>query len=250
MQRILLSLMIVGLLIFARLTTRAMAGDDGTRSPTAAKPDASASTDPTGDIPDGIDFGAATAKTLVESLAKGISLQDKPGAWQGFQPPANRPLVKQQLDLAAQVVAKSRKLTVFVQAKIGTMEAGLVSGMAQGGVQMGGEMILRYQMSQIAGNGKVDWDKIKIIENGATAQVTIANYSENLLLARVNGKWYLGTSQEALAKDVEGTRKATGALLNVMDLIEQKVNSGQITRKNFIQEYQNIVNANMGMGQN
>ena len=101
-------------------------------------------------------------------------------------------------------------------------------------------------MSQIATGGKVDWDKVKITENGGKAQVAIASIGATIQLAKVNGKWYL--DQETFAQDAAGIKEMTGTLMNVLDQIEQKVKSGQISKQNFIQEYQDIINGSLGSG--
>jgi hypothetical protein len=199
-------------------------------------------------MPDGPDFGAATPKALIESMAKTITLQDKPGAWEGFQSPANRPLVKTQLELAAQLSARGKAVADLVQAKIGKMEAGMVRGSAGGGVQSGSEMILRNQLSQIAPARQVDWSQVKIAEAGDKAQAVISNNGGTIYLAKANDKWYLGegVGPASLAQDIQGAKKMTAAMMKILDLVEQKVKAGQITKRNFIQEYSNILNENMG----
>ena len=217
----------------------------------ATQPDPVATTSPdstTASTPDGPDYGAATPKALLERMAKVITLNDKPGAWYGFQPPANRDLVKVQLDCAAQLVARGKPVAELVQARIGNMEAGMIRGSVSGGVQQGGEIVLRNTISQMAPNGTVDWSQVKITEAGDKAQAVISNYGGTIPMAKANGKWYLGGDRDALAKEVEGTRKMTATSLKTLDQVEQKVKSGQMTKKNFIQEYSNIVNENFQAG--
>jgi hypothetical protein len=220
----------------------------------ATGPDQVQTTKPTSiptTMPDVIDLGAATPKALLESMAKVLGEDAKPQAWLGFQPPANRQLVKEQFELASQLDAKAKKVAQLVAARIGNMEANMVKSF-QGGVTAGGEITLRYQISQIAKNGKVDWDKVKITQDGDKAQAAIASTGETIPMAKVNDKWYLGEGQgqETLAKDAQGTKELTGQLMKVLDQLEQKVNSGQITKKNFIQQYQDLVNSTLALPKN
>ena len=174
--------------------------------------------------PEIADLGAATPKALVESMAKVLGDEGKPHGWLGFQPPANRALAKEQLKLTLQLGAKAKALVELVQARIGKMEAGMIKSM-ESGVNAGGELTLRYQMSQIAPGGKVDWDTLRITESGDKAQVAIPSMGATIQLAKVNGKWYL--DQEAFAKDAPGVKEMTGTLMKVLDQVEQKVKSGR-----------------------
>ena len=146
--------------------------------------------------------------------------------------------------MVLQLEAKAKALTDLVQAKIGKMEAGMIKSM--GVINSGSELALKYQMSQIATDGKVNWDNVKITENGDKAQVAIASIGATIQLAKVNGKWYL--DPQAFAQDAEGIKEMIGTLMKVLDRIEQKVKSGQITQQNFIQEYQDLINSSMGPG--
>jgi hypothetical protein len=195
-------------------------------------------------MPEIADLGAATPKALVESMAKVLGENAKPHAWLRFQPPANRALAQAQLQMVLQLQAKAKAVTELVQAKIGNMEAGMVKSM--GVINSGGELVLNYQMSQIATDGKVDWGDVKLTENGDKAQVAIAAIGATIQLAKANGKWYL--DQEAFAKDADGIKEMIGTLMKVLDQVEQKVKSGQIARQNFIQEYQDLINSSMGPG--
>lgn len=198
-------------------------------------------------LPEIIDRGAATPKALLESMAELVDQRTQPQMWLGFQPPTRLDLAKTQLELARQLGAKASNLAELVQARIGKTEAGMVRSM-QPGVQAGWELILRQQLSQIVKNGRVDWDKAKIVENGDKAEVAVGG--QPILLAKVNGKWYIGEDegQDTLAKDIVGIKEMTAASLKILDQTEQKIKSGQITKANFIQEYVKLVNENMGPG--
>jgi hypothetical protein len=229
---------------------------DGPDAKAPAKPDVPASTGagqtatskPTSmptSMPAVIDRGAASPKALLESMAKILGEEGNAEEWLGFQSPANRELVKTQLEMTSQLEAKAKKVAELVRAKFGKMEANMVKSM--GVFHTGGELVLRYQISQIAKNGKVDWDKVKITENGDKAQAAIADIRATILLAKVDGKWYLGEGdgQETMAKDAEGMKEMIGTLMKVLDQLEQKVKSGQITKANFIQEYSKLINDSM-----
>jgi hypothetical protein len=231
------------------------AGADGPEAQAPAKPDPSATTGPAQtatskptSMPALTDRGAATPKALLESMAGVLGEEGKAEDWLGFQSPANRELVKTQLEMTSQLEAKAKKVADLVGAKFGRMEAGMVKSM--GVFHTGGELVLRYQVSQIAKNGKVDWDKVKITENGDKAQAAIAGLGATIPLVKVEGKWYLGEGegQETMAKDAEGMKEMIGNLMKVLDQLEQKVKSGQITKANFIQEYSKLINDSMAPG--
>jgi hypothetical protein len=220
---------------------------EGLEAKAAASVPASKPTSMPTSMPEITDRGAATPKALLERMANILGEDAKPRSSLSFQPPANRELAKTEMEMALQLGDKARKVTELVQAKIGKMEANMVKSM-EGGVQAGNELVLRYQISQVAKDGKVDWDKVKLTEHDAKAQVAIISTGETIPMIKIDGKWYLGEGQETLAKEAEGIKETTGKLMNFLDQIEQKVQSGQITKKNFIQEYQNIVNDSMGPG--
>jgi hypothetical protein len=222
------------------------AGADRPEAKAADKPAAPAAARPgRNNGPEIADLGAATPKALVESMAKVLGEGGKPHGWLGFQPPANRALAKEQLKMTLQLGAKAKALVELVQARIGKMEAGMIKSM-ESGVNAGGELTLRYQMSQIAPGGTVDWDTLKITENGDKAQVAVPSTGATIQLAKVNGKWYL--DQEAFAKDAPGVKEMTGTLMKVLDQVEQKVKSGEINKQNFIQQYQDIINSSLSPG--
>ena len=214
-------------------------------APAAAGPDVSGIA-----IPEILDRGAATPAALLESMARLPAEETPSQVWLGFQPPANLAMGKTQLALALQLGARAKNVAEFVQARIGKLEASMVRSMHKG-VQAGWEVMLRYQLSLISKDGKVDWNKARITENGDKAEVAVLDAGPTILFARVNGKWYLGDGEghDSLPKDIEGTKEMTGTLLKILELTEQKIKSGQITKANFIQEYQKLVNENMVPGQ-
>jgi len=214
--------------------------------------DTSATTHPDqkpNDVPEIVDRGAATPAALLESMAMLLDQKAPTQAWLGLQPPAMLPLARMQLELASQLGAKTKSVAELVQAKIGRMEAGMV-GSTQSGVRAGWELELHSQMAQIARNGKVDWAKVKITERGDKAEAVIVSTGSSILLAKAGGKWYLGEGEghDTLAKDINGNKEMTSASLKMLEQVEQKVKSGQMTKANFIQEYTKLVNQNMGLG--
>ncbi len=225
------------------------AGPDAPGAKAASEPTSAATSQVATSGPEIPDLGAGSPKALLESMAKVLSEDSKPNAWLVFQPPANRDLAKTELELASKLGAKAAAVTDLVEAKIGKVQAGMVRSM-QGGVTAGGELTLRNQITQITTGGKIDWDKVKITEKGDKAQAEIADNAGTIFLTKAGGKWYLGEGegQETLAKDVEGSKEMTASLMKVLDQVQQKVNSGEMTRKNFIQEYQDIINSNMNPG--
>jgi len=220
--------------------------------PVPTRADTSAATYPDqkpNDVLEIVDRGTATPAALLESMAMLLDQKAPTQAWLGLQPPAMLPLARMQLELASQLGAKTKSVAELVQAKIGRMEAGMVSS-GQGGVQAGWELELHQQMAQIARNGKVDWAKVKITEKGDKAEAAIVSSGSSILLAKVGGKWYLGEGEghDTLSKDINGNKEMTSALLKLLEQVEQKVKSGQMTKANFIQEYTKLVNQNMGLG--
>ena len=200
------------------------------------------------DIPD---RGAPTSKAVFESMVSLLSKQGPPQDWLSFQPPANRALAKTELQLIVQVGTKAKDTADLVEARIGKMQADLVRSM-QSGVTPGCELELRNAIGELSHDGKVDWSTVKITEDGDKARVTGADTPSKILLIKVGDKWYLGegegSGQDTLAKDVEGNKKMSDSLLKLLDQLQQKVNAGQVNKGNFIQEYQNLVNASLGAG--
>ena len=239
--------LLAGLVLGCGLAGPAAAAD-GSDAKATTKP-APSTTRPgqtTTKMPEIADLGAATPRALVESMAKVVREDGKPHSSLGFQPPANRALAKAQLEMAMQIGAKAKALTALVQARIGKMEAGMIKSM-ESGVNAGSELTLRYQMSEIAPGGKVNWNKVKITENGGKAQVAIASMGTTIQLAKANGKWYL--DPETFAKEAGLIKETSGKLMKVLDQVEQKVKSGQITKQNFIQAYTDIINSTMTLEQ-
>ena len=203
-------------------------------------------------IPAIADRGAATPKALVESMAalvKQNAPQAPTEAWLGFQPPSNSALVKTQLQLAAQLGARATAVSALVETKIGKMEAGMVRSM-QPGVTAGWELTLQNQLQNIIKNNQVDWTVAKITETADQAQVAIPYGGQTILLARENGKWYLGdgANHDTLPKDIDGIKETTAKSLKMLDQVEQEITSGALTKSNFMQEYPRILNANMASG--
>ena len=69
----------------------------------------------------------------------------------------------------------------------------------------------------------------------------------SILLARENGKWYLGdgANHDTLSKDLDGIKDMTAKSLKILDQVEQEINSDTLTKSNFMQEYPRILNAIM-----
>ncbi len=164
--------------------------------------------------PEIVNRGAASPAALLESMARLLDQKAPSEAWLGCQPPANLPLAKMQLELAAQLSAKATSTADLVQAKIGRTQADMIRTL-QIGVQAGWELELRSQMSQIARKGKVDRTKVKITEDGDKAEAAIVNAGSTILLATADGKWYLGDGEghDTLARDIDGLKQTTGAFL-------------------------------------
>jgi hypothetical protein len=191
------------------------------------------------------DRGADTPTALLESMAATLGDTGPIQEYLEFQLPANRASAKAYLAQTQQLGAKVKEVGDLVAARIGRNESGMITSM-QSGVHTGCEAMLRYKLAQIAKGGKVDWGKVKITENGNQAQATI-HTGEAIQLSRANGKWYLSDEQplQSFSKDVVGTQELADNLRKVLDLVAQKVNSGQITKANFIQEYQTLINSGL-----
>jgi hypothetical protein len=202
------------------------------------------------EIPAIIDRGAATPKALLESIATLMEKKAPPQDWLGLQPPANKELAKTQLELQTRLGARAKSVAALVESKIGKMEAGMIASM-QGGVQVGWQLTLINQMDALKSEGKVDWDKAKIVENGDKAKAGGPGMQATIFMEKVNGKWYLSASEgiDTLPKDIPLLKETTAKSLKILDVVEQKVNSGAITKRNFIQEYQKIVNDTMAPDQ-
>ncbi len=203
----------------------------------ATVPDAS-------DIPD---RGAATSKALLESMASVLSKPSgPPQEWLSFQPPANRELAKTDLQLTLQMGNKAKETADLVEAKIGKTEAGMVRSM-QSGITLGPELELRNSISEMATDGKVDWGKVTITDEGDKAHARVANSQTKILMIKVGDKWYLGEGegpgQDTLAKEMDGVKTSTEKSVKMLDDLQAKVNSGAVNKKNFIQEYSNMINA-------
>jgi hypothetical protein len=202
-----------------------------------------ATTVPTADdIPD---RGAPTPKALLDSMAAVLSKPGPPQDWLSFQPPANRELAKEEVQLIVQLGSKAKETADVIEKKIGKMQANMVRSM-QNGVTPGCELELRNSITEMSTDGKIDWDSVKITEAGDKARVSSSNTASRILLIKAGDKWYLGegegSGKETLAKDVDGTKKMNATELKMLDQLEQKVKSGEVNKKNFIQEYQNLVN--------
>lgn len=220
------------------------------------------------------DLGGESPKALLESMARTLADTSNPQGWLGFEQPANRALANEYLKWALQLRDKGAKVTELVEARIGKMEAGMVRTMATG-VNPGVQVVLSSQIlslapedndakyssqlknlglhNQTAGSsgGRLDWSQVKIVESGDRASVP-TTIGQDILMVKVSGKWYLGEGggpvKETLAMDAPGNKELTDQLLTVLDKLDQKVRSGQIKKSNFIQEYSNLVNENIGMG--
>lgn len=228
------------------LSTRAAGPDASGMKATSGSATSAATGVASTSQPEIADLGAASPRALLESMAKVLGEDSKPNASLVFQSPANRDLAREQLALALQLGARTSAVSDLVQVKIGKVEAGMIRSM-QGGVTAGGELMLRNAIAQFAKDGNVDWDKIKITETGDKAQAEITNYGGTISLVRAGGKWYLGEQegQATFAQDAAGTKAMTGNLMKVLDQVEQKVNSGEINKKNFFQKYPEIVNTSL-----
>jgi hypothetical protein len=244
-----ITILMVGLLIPTQQTLAAKRHRTAATTPTES-PSPTTSPDTAAPVPSGEiqDRGAATPKALIEDMAALLpkNPQDPPpAAWTGFQPPENRDMAKQQLELAAKMGAKARTVTQVVQTKIGKTEASTVATL-QKGVVAGWQLTLQDQLSRISEDGKVDWSKVKLTETGNKAEATIAP-GFSILIEKANDKWYLGNGEkhDTLPDDFPTYKKMTEADIKMLDQLQQGVEGGQITKSNYYQKYSDLVNESM-----
>jgi hypothetical protein len=205
-------------------------------------------------LPAVVDRGAATPKALVETMAALVK-PNAPSAptvvWMGFQPPSNSALVKTYFQLTAQLAARASAVATLVETKVGTMQAGMIRSM-QPGITGGWMLTIQNQLESITKNNQIDWTLATITETGDKAQVTMTYGGPSILLARENGKWYLGdgANHDTLSKDLDAIKDMTAKSLKILDQVEQEINSGALTKSNFMQEYPRILNTTMAAGPN
>jgi len=100
------------------------------------------------------------------------------------------------------------------------------------------------QLACVTKDAKLDWGKIEIEEKGDTAEVFLNRTgfrSDKILhLKKVNKKWYLQNDEtrRELEKGVEYATKLMDAIIKGLDLFDQSVKQGKVTKDNASDELQ------------
>lgn len=96
-------------------------------------------------------------------------------------------------------------------------------------------------LGQATTDGKVDWTRINIKEEGDKATVAIDNVDDDdLTLSRIDGKWYVNVGKQSVEqanKEAEDATKSSEKMVKALDQFVKLVNDGKVTAENAQAEY-------------
>jgi hypothetical protein len=130
-----------------------------------------------------------------------------------------------------------------VEAKLGKEHA---AKLGQMGEKEGMESPLAKAVRE---DGSVDWDRVKITEEGETARFEIDGKTDgDTILRKIDGRWYVDfedMTPEQMQKQVDEMRPQVQKMTKVWRDVEAQVKEGTITAENFDEKYAEMLMAGM-----
>lgn len=184
--------------------------------------------------------GAATPKELLDRLGGGMLKLDI-DVVVGSIAPEFQPAVRKLFVGIKRLAARAEAVKKTTADKLGAPTAEKVfkeMNFADSG-----------PLTAVTTDGKIDWERVAISEQGDKATVKIDGQDQqDILLRKIDGKWYLLPGQEtadSMNAQAEQAGAAFAAMTKAMDAFEQAVKDGKVTAENAEAEFQKAMMAAM-----
>lgn len=190
----------------------------------------------------GITVRNATPKELLETAHEAAGADDIAVMSSLVNPAAAEPF-RAMMDLMTEMQTACKEVSATVEAKLGAEHAAKLS-------QMGEKEGMESPLAKAVGeDGSVDWDRVKITEEGDTARFEIDGKAEDdTLLRKIDGRWYVDFEElppEQMQKQVDEMRPQVEKMKKVWRDLDAQVKAGTITAENFDEKYMELLTANM-----
>jgi exonuclease VII small subunit len=175
--------------------------------------------------------GAATPKEALERLGNGVSKLDVDLAVSSVAPDY-QPGMRIMMVAMKQITTKSQAVKKTVAEKVDAETAEkLFKDM---------DFTSKGPLMEASKDGKIDWDLIKITEDGDKATVKIGDEEqEDTNLRKIDGKWYVVPGKQSakeMTKQAGQLAKMMDSMGKALDVFEKNVKDGKVTKDNAQEE--------------
>jgi hypothetical protein len=173
-----------------------------------------------------------TPKGLLEKMHEASEKMDAGAMVECMEPEAQKTM-KDLVPVMEEMQEAAKEAAAAVEKKIGKDEAKPLLSMA------GSSDKSRSPLKAVVKDGKVDWSKVNIKEDGEKATVEVDGKKADVDLKKVDGKWYVAMpetkrpSADESKKQVEQGKKMVAAVKE----LTKKVNDGKVTKENWTAEF-------------
>jgi len=154
--------------------------------------------------------------------------------------PAYQKPMRTMIDTMNAMEAKVESLAKTVESKIDKETADKIRTQQKKNSQNG----MKSPMQAAVKDGKIDWSAVKIEEKGDTATVEIAGKTTDVVLKKINGKWYAAPpagekdmTPEKMQAETDKMKGMMDKMMKAIDDVQKKVNDGTIKKDTFDAEY-------------
>ncbi len=178
-------------------------------------------------------------KDLLEAFHK-CAQTESPGAVVDLIDPAFQKPMRTMIDAMNTMAAKVESLAKTVESKFGKEAADKIREQQKKESQSG----MKSPMGAAVKDGKIDWSKVKIEEKGDAATVEIDGKVADVVLTKVNGKWYAAPptgkkdmTPEKMQAETDKIKGMMDKMGKAIDDVQKKVSDGTIKKDTFEAEY-------------
>jgi hypothetical protein len=176
-----------------------------------------------------------TAKGLLEKVHEASEKMDTGAMVECMDPDAQK-IMKDIMPLFGEMQKAAKEAASAVAQKIGKDEAMPLTAMSGGGES-------RSPLKAVMKDGKVDWSKVVIKEEGDKATVELDGQKADVELKKIEGKWYIlmPKKEQPTADEIKKQADATKKMIASMKELTKQVNDGKITKENWAKEFGKIM---------
>ncbi len=178
-------------------------------------------------------------KDLLEAFHKCAQAKSLAAVVDLIDPAFQKPM-RTMIDAMNTMEAKVESLAKTVESKIDKETADKIREQQKKEGQNG----LKSPLETAVKDGKIDWSKVKIEEKGDAATVEIDGKVADVMLKKVNGKWYAAPpagekdmTPEKMQAETDKIKGMMDKMVKAVDDVQKKVNDGTIKKDTFEAEY-------------
>ncbi len=180
---------------------------------------------------------ASTPKELLEKVHEASQKKDVSALADCIEPDAQK-LMKDVLGPAEDMQKAIKEAAEAVEKKLGAEEAKPLHSMAGNGEN-------DSPLKRAVQDGKIDWSKINIKEEGDKATVEINGKKADVELKKVDGNWYLAmpAGERPKPEDVQKQAEHMKKAVDGMKQFTKDVNDGKVTKDNYMEAFGKAMSA-------